>query len=413
MAINYDDFLNLSEEELEKCQDLIENLILVKEKQNLHYLSDLDEKGTRKAFRLDKKTNLSKQAWEYFWDNVHPFMLEEKDLPFFKMIHALDHFEKYEKAHARQYGADNTATPSHNHSLNISFTQEVILNALKSASAIESLLEDEKITPKIRQYLNENTALFYQRFGVSQDALDVLIKHQYLDLDSDDVQQRFYGIDSQEVATNPGLVACYQAALRHQKVGFNDEHIAQQIVLIWKKAPLNFLQSLPEKITQHLDLHQVILRLPQKDYDNEKLLKLKLITWLPDSYGAFFNTHPDNFTWSLGLRHDNWAILEKNLEGVTKGLINAYDKIHCQKPDWTFENLRHFLSRVHEDNPEVYEKLIQRAQELNENSNYGSVQFEKTLNKILLHENLSEKLLHQDDNSDDDTLSGSGTKLKI
>lgn len=404
MAINYDDFLNLTQDELEKCQDLIENLLLIKQQQHFHYLTSFDAPGLTKAFRLDRKPVLPEKAWQHFWDNVHPFMLEEKDLPFFKLICSLDHFYDYEEGHF-----ENSRFKSDK---NIRFSEEVILNSLKNASAIRSLIEEVSLDEKIRHYLNDNTYWFHRRFGVTQEALDVLIEKGFLDLTTDEMQAKFYSIDKQDVAENPGLLACYQAAMRHDMVGFDNEHIAQQVILFWSKANMEFLEGLPDAITENLDLHKTILRLPQSDYDNEKLLKLKLITWVPESYATFFNNHPDNFTWSLGLKHDNWDMLEKDIDGVTKGLINSYDRTHCLKPEWTFNNIRQFLSRVHEDNSELYGKLIQRAKELNANSGYGSIEFEKALGKILLHENLSEKLLNQaSDDNQDEYLSSSRLKI--
>lgn len=416
MTMNYDDFLNLSEAELEKCQDIIEKLLEVKQQQNFHYLTSFDAQGLTEAFRLDKKSTLPEKAWKYFWENVHPFMLEEKDLPFFRLMTSLNGFDDYEQFFQEE---NRPISPMSISNLKIekihtTFVEEVILNSLKSASAISYLLEDSKLKAKVIHYVNHETHWFYRRFGMSQQALDILIENNILDLTTNDIQSRFYQIDHKDVAQEPGLLACYQAAMRHNAICFDSEHIAQQVVLCWAKAPTEFLEGLPETVTNHLNFRQVVLRLKKEEYASKGILEVKLKTWLPDSYALVLNNHPDNFSWALKLNHDNWNFLDADMHALVKGLFLSYEKPNRLNDDWLFNNINSFLTGIKEENPEIYQKLINQIKEVNEDSYFWNEDAEKILNRIMLNNNLNDKLLLEDlDKSDKMEYQTSSTKFKI
>lgn len=411
----------------------------MKEEDNYHLLHILNAPKTREVFQLDIKKDLSENAWEYFWDNVKGYDISEHDIVFFNMIHQLESFDKYEKEHRHQY---YTEDPS------VTLSQQVFLNMLAHPDAIELLLNSEKMKKKMHYFMHEDFHWFFKRDTATQKSLDLLIEEKVLDLSDPYLQEQFLHMTESNSYEQPGLFACFRAAMRHNAFDYSEDQITMLIKKCWCEMDTQELQKWHRFIGE--PLHWTDLLLSSKGLSSAssyESLSPELKTALSDVHAYNFNIPHDNFCWLLKLpanyetefdnlydtglmdihfestmpssnlnTHNNshdyaWSFLEDEMPSIVHGMIKAFSSDYCKNgQDNLFKNLNAFVGKIKDNAPPAFEKMCHLAKTLKTEHKEFNAKFAKMFSAIVLHETLTEQLLSSDKHDESEVLV---TKMKI
>lgn len=395
------------------------------EEQKYALISMMDEAKVREAFELDTKKDLPEGAWEYFWTNIRPYYISEDEIPFFHLIHNLDGFDEYEKQNPRESSGRGPA---------MLYSQEVLLNMLSNPDAIKLLLDSEKMREKMHQFIHGDNYHFFKNSATSQQSLDLLIEAQVLDLNDSKMQKEFLQITEGAYHEQPGLFACFQAAMRHHAFEYNEEHINILIKKCWDELEVSELQKWHKFIGEPLHWTDLVLSVQSVGYSSYQSLSKELKSCISDAHARNFNIPHENFCWLLNLPanyesstddfnkiegFDNndavWVAVKANhdmiedtanshslnffkdeMPAVIHGMIKSFSPNYYKGEENLFKNINTFIGKIKNNNPQLYETMCSLGKTLRTEHQESNAKFAKVFSAIVLHESLSEQLLQSE-----------------